>query len=231
MAGFQEMLAPPVNPIQASLTSYEPTWRDKAKQAALALGLPPQTVEGMFGQGLIGSDMGLVDMVPGAGMPFALDDIRRSGNVTNLAFNSAAALPIPGAKNVANFGRDLTKTGWTFKDVAHPHKIMEKGDWARVNRARDNQDWMEVDVPIRSLNATQENVNPDFANRISKDNTEAPFVIKKNGQFYVQDGHHRLVAEAASGKQVARVRLVDLDGTTETNFPLLEQMNAHRSGR
>lgn len=99
-----------------------------------------------------------------------------------------------------------------FKDVAYPHAKMERGDWARYNRAVENGDHVEVDLPLRSLNATQKTVNPDF---MSVRNDELPAVMKKGGEYYVQDGHHRLMREAASGKQTARVRLYDVDPSTK----------------
>lgn len=99
-----------------------------------------------------------------------------------------------------------------FKDVAYPHAKMERGDWARFNRAVENGDHVEVDLPLRSLNATQKTVNPDF---MSVRNDELPAVMKKGGEYYVQDGHHRLMREAASGKQTARVRLYDVDPSTK----------------
>jgi hypothetical protein len=120
---------------------------------------------------------------------------------------------------------DPTVTGWTFKDVAHPHKHMERGDWGAVTRATETGEGVaNVELPIRSLNATQKAVNPDFASvKPRGDAADTPFVIKKNGQYFVQDGHHRLTAASESGKQTAEVRLVDLDGTRQTDFPLLDR--------
>jgi hypothetical protein len=124
---------------------------------------------------------------------------------------------------------DPTQTGWVFKDVAHPHKLMEKGDWRAVTRATETGEGVaNVELPIRSLNATQKSVNADFANALPRgDGKDAPFVIKKNGQYFVQDGHHRLTAAAESGRQTAGVRLVDLDGTTQTQFPLIDIMKKY----
>jgi hypothetical protein len=81
---------------QAEMRSYDPTWRDRARGLAASI-LGDRAAEGFFGKGLIGDDTGLVDMTP-AGFPLALDDIKRSGNLTNLGINTAAALPIPGAR-------------------------------------------------------------------------------------------------------------------------------------
>lgn len=117
---------------------------------------------------------------------------------------------------------DPTQTGWVFKDVQAPHRLMEGKDWRRVTAATETgANVMDVELPIRSMYATQKMVNPDFAKTITK-NSDLPFVIKKAGQYFVQDGHHRLVAEAESGKQTAKVRLLDLDNSTQTQFPLLD---------
>lgn len=78
-------------------------------------------------------------------------------------------------------------------------------------------------LPPEARRATQKYVNPDFMTPKGT-NDLLPFVVKKNGQYFVQDGHHRLTAAAAAGKQTAPVRLVDLDGTTQTSFPLLERV-------
>ena len=116
-----------------------------------------------------------------------------------------------------------TATGWTFRDVKRPHGEMERGDWRRTTNAQAEDDVLNVELPIRSMYATQNYVNPDFM-APKGTNDLLPFVIKKNGNYYVQDGHHRLSAAAAAGKQTAPVRLVDLDGTTQTSFPLLERV-------
>lgn len=121
---------------------------------------------------------------------------------------------------------DPTETGWIFKDVAHPK--MEPGDWRMVNFLKNEP--MDVELPIRSLNATQKTVNPDFANPVSA-NLDSPFVIKKDGQYYVQDGHHRITAASERGSETVKVRLADLDGTTQTNFPLLDLLQRYSSGQ
>jgi hypothetical protein len=88
---------------------------------------------------------------------------------------------------------------------------MERGDWVRYNRAVESGDHVEAELPLRVLNATQKTVNPDF---MSVKNDELPAVLRKGGEYYIQDGHHRLMREAASGKQTARVRLYDVDPST-----------------
>ncbi len=170
----------------------------------------------------IGYDPAAGTIDPSVMIPFAQ-------NVAGMATTGAmAAPPVAGAagmgiRTVGGGMTDPTITGWTFKDVAHPHQKMGRGDWRRVTHAVEAGDFMEVELPIRSLNATQNTVNPDFAAPKSQ-NSAAPFVIKKGGEYYVQDGHHRLVKAAESGQQTAKVRLVDLDGTTQTDFPLVDAM-------
>jgi hypothetical protein len=118
---------------------------------------------------------------------------------------------------------DPTRTGWTFRDVGHPNKVMGRGDWRFYNQNMEKGNWLDVELPIRSMTATQEKVNPDFMAPVST-NPKPPMVLKKDGKYYIQDGHHRLTKAAQEGKQVAPVRLIDVDGTTQTDFPLLDLM-------
>lgn len=41
---------------------------------------------------------------------------------------------------------------------------------------------------------------------------DKPVVVRKDGQLYIHDGHHRLTAAKLRGQDTAKVRLVDLDG-------------------
>lgn len=131
---------------------------------------------------------------------------------------------IPGARTKGGKLLDATNTGLVFKDVVRPHNLMKKGDWAKVNRANDFQDWHEVELPIGAMNATQHSVNADFGTVHQKNDT-LPLVIKKDGQYFVQDGHHRITSDAAKGKQTAKVRLIDIDNTMQADFPLLQFPN------
>ena len=130
---------------------------------------------------------------------------------------------------------DPTQTGWIFKDVAYPHSQMGLGDWRSVSAAAASGEGVEnVHLPIRSLFATQSQVNPDFASVAPDPEGRDPFVIKKNGGYYVQDGHHRLTQQAMSGQQTAPVRLLNLDGDTQPAGGLLPlmapQMVGHPTG-
>jgi hypothetical protein len=110
---------------------------------------------------------------------------------------------------------DPTDTGWVFKDLKKP--ILNKEENRMFNSGMMQG---EVTVlPIRSMYASQPKVNPDFASTEASSGS-LPLVIKKGGELFVSDGHHRLTKLASEGEQNARVRLVDLDGPTDT--PLLD---------
>lgn len=160
-----------------------------------------------------------------------------AGGVANMLAAAAGVVPggkllVKGAKEVQPVARLMaptskeaeTATGWAFKDVSAPHGRMQPGDWRKVTNALDEGSYQNVELPISSMYATQRSVNPDFRNVA---NPEAPFVIKKDGSYFLQDGHHRAMRAAADGKQTIPVRLVDVDGTTQTNFPLLDLLRKY----
>lgn len=160
-----------------------------------------------------------------------------AGGVASMLTAAAGVLPggrliTKGAKEVQPVARLMaptskeaeTATGWAFKDVSAPHGRMQPGDWRKVTNALDEGSYQNVELPISSMYATQQSVNPDFRNVA---NPEAPFVIKKDGNYFLQDGHHRAMRAAADGKQTIPVRLVDVDGTTQTNFPLLDLLRKY----
>jgi len=70
------------------------------------------------------------------------------------------------------------------------------------------------------LFATQDKVNPDFATTTSSEGM-IPTVIRKDGEFFIRDGHHRLTKQAEAGNQNARVWLYDLDNQNR-DTPLLD---------
>lgn len=123
-----------------------------------------------------------------------------------------------GVKLMSGAESDPTLTGWTFKDVVGKPQLS-----AAENR-RFNDMVMtprqEV-VPIRSMYATQQTVNPDFAVTESSAGT-LPNVVRKDGQLYVYDGHHRLTKVAEEGGQNARVNLYDFDNPESAQTPLLD---------
>ena len=133
-----------------------------------------------------------------------------------------------GVKAATGGKADPLMTGWTFRDVAHPNRYMGRGDWRAVTNATNTGEGiLNTELPIRSMYATQPKVNPDFAAPAGMPHEAAPFVIKKGDKYFVQDGHHRLVAASEAGQQTAPVRLVDLDKTTQTDFPLVDLMKKY----
>ena len=131
----------------------------------------------------------------------------------------------PKLGNSAVFGANMptsasrTDTGWTFKDVKGVNSLLSKAEnrMANMETAAPKQ----AILPIRSLNATQRNVNADFADPVPRSSGMLPVVLKKDGEFFVRDGHHRITKVAEEGGQNARVNLIDLD-KTDTSAPLLD---------
>ena len=113
---------------------------------------------------------------------------------------------------------DPTETGWTFRDVKAPN--LSREDNRRVSEALSVPRGYEVELPIRRLFATQDKVNPDFATTTSSEG-RIPTVIRKDGEFFVRDGHHRLTKQAEAGNQNAKVWLYDLDNQNR-DTPLLD---------
>jgi len=133
---------------------------------------------------------------------------------------AAAAVPfmfLPGTVSMMPKGASRTDTGWTFRDVKHPQLTKADNRAANLETASPET----VVLPIRSLNATQTKVNPDFADPISSEPGSLPLVVKKGGEYFVRDGHHRIAAVADEGGQNVRTRLIDLDKTDKT-APLLD---------
>ena len=111
---------------------------------------------------------------------------------------------------------DPTQTGFIFKDVKPIGPLLNKFENRRLSSGMAQPE--VTTLPIRSMYASQPNVNPDFSTTESSSGS-LPLVIKKNGQLFVSDGHHRLTKLASEGEQNARVRLIDFDEPTDT--PLL----------
>jgi hypothetical protein len=121
---------------------------------------------------------------------------------------------------------DPTQTGWTFRDVAEPVRSnpTRSDDFIPMtpSESRVLENGLGVrqqSVPIRSLLATQDRVDTDFAKRPI--DGERPLVIRKGGNMYIRDGHHRLTRIAEDGGSMADVDMIDLDNT-DTSTPLLD---------
>lgn len=113
----------------------------------------------------------------------------------------------------------------TFRDVTGKPFNGDTGATRLLNALTRERRFLVATLPIALLNATQDVVNADFpdsAERYRGCDDADPAVVKYRGLFYVTDGHHRIMSAAADGMTTIQVRLYDLDGDTQTDFPLLE---------
>jgi hypothetical protein len=151
------------------------------------------------------------------------DMISEALGVGGLAMAGGGAVGVPRGAVGANALRgggmsDPTETGWTFRDVKNPN--LTRSENREVFEALSVPRGYEVELPIRRLFATQGNVNPDFDTTTSSQGL-IPTVIRKGGEFFVRDGHHRLTKQAEAGNQNAKVFLYDLDKSNR-DTPLLD---------
>lgn len=115
-----------------------------------------------------------------------------------------------------------------FMDVAGKPFNADRTAVRLLNRMMAAEDHLIVRLPISRMIATQDSVNDDFrgsARQVREDGFDLPCVVKYNGRYYVTDGHHRLMDLAADGISSPEVRLYDLDGDTQLNFPLLDGLD------
>lgn len=115
-----------------------------------------------------------------------------------------------------------------FKDYKGPEYYGDKKATKLLNTLTDTKDFIPAELPISRLIATQPEVNDDFRetlNNIKNDGYDLPAIVKYKGGYFIADGHHRLTAMADRGDTNAKVRLFDLDGDTQTSFPLLDELN------
>jgi hypothetical protein len=115
-----------------------------------------------------------------------------------------------------------------FMDVTGKPFNADRTATRLLNRMMEAEDHIIVRFPISRMCATQDFVNDDFrgaAHRIRDDGYDLPCLVKYNGRFYVTDGHHRLMDLAADGISSPEVRLYDLDGDTQLDFPLLDGLD------
>jgi hypothetical protein len=130
---------------------------------------------------------------------------------------------------------DPTQTGWTFRDVAQPvrQNPTRSDDFIPMTPSESQtlQNGLGVRqqrVPIRSLLATQDRVDAEFSNRPI--DGDRPLVVRKNGNMYIRDGHHRLTRIAEDGGSMADVDMIDFDNA-DTSTPLLDYREPTQSQR
>jgi len=112
---------------------------------------------------------------------------------------------------------DPTYTGWTFKDVDANIPLSKVENRMMSEGAKMPSE--EV-IPIRSMYAKQDRVNPDFATTETSSGS-LPSAIRKDGKIYLQDGHHRVTKVSQEGGQNVRVNLYDFDNVDKST-PLLD---------
>lgn len=120
---------------------------------------------------------------------------------------------------------DRIETALVFRDVTGKPFNARTASIRLLNRLRKIDGYLVVTLPIARLNATQSQVNGDCqkaAERYLEHSEDRfPAAVKYQSQFYIVDGHHRIVATFLAGGKDATVRLYDLDQNTQTDFPLL----------
>ena len=112
---------------------------------------------------------------------------------------------------------DLEGSRKRFKELkdltANYKQDRAKARLIKLDTGEDAIQYMQPPTEVTTLNisdltATQSDVVLGGDASLS-DNM--PLVVKKEGKFFIRDGHHRLAQKAISGESSAEVRLVDLD--------------------
>lgn len=114
-----------------------------------------------------------------------------------------------------------------FRDVTGKPFYADRYAVRLLNCLFRTGEFLTVKLPIFRLNATQTDVSSDFREaprRYHGAHDRLPAVVKYDGRYYIVDGHHRLMATADAGATTAAVRLYDLDGDTQQDFPLLDRI-------
>ena len=123
---------------------------------------------------------------------------------------------------------EMVSVAGVFMDVGGKPFNSDREATRLLNRMMATEDYLVVRLPLSRIIATQEFVNPDFheaAQRKRGDDSDLPCVVKYRGRFYATDGHHRLMDTAMRGSTSAPMRLYDLDGDTQLDFPLLNTLD------
>lgn len=149
--------------------------------------------------------------------PWTTQDVPDEDQIVRFGSGKAESTPILRSGKKA----PPTETGWTFRGYRDINRVLEKGDNRKINgEVAGFGDIPVVEVPINRLWATQKTVNDDFATTESSSGM-LPLIVRKNGEMYVRDGHHRITKVAEDGSQTVRAKFVDLD-RADTSTPLLD---------
>lgn len=121
------------------------------------------------------------------------------------------------ADNLLNYP-SYEQTGWDWaKDerISHSFPIHRSRRLMFTQREADNAP--TVVIPINKLLATQTWIRKERLRSELEDEPDPypggslPLVVKEAGQYYIQDGHHRLKIARMRGEKTAEVRLIDHD--------------------
>jgi hypothetical protein len=116
-----ETLARLGTPPEDTLTSWEPSWRDRLRQVASSL-LGAQTGEGLFGKGLIEDNTGLVDFTPAAGLLAANQEVMdksQYGLDAPMSLDNAMSM-VPGGKALGEAVRGMKPAVRSVVNQANP---------------------------------------------------------------------------------------------------------------
>lgn len=75
------------------------------------------------------------------------------------------------------------------------------------------------DVSVASIVPGQSQIRWNYRSvkeRYSNDDASLPILVRENGRYYINDGTHRIAAQAADGADNVRARVIDLDAVTGT---------------
>lgn len=150
--------------------------------------------------------------------------------------NALASPPPSGPINKAGFGgAQAGPVERHFgKAVTHPPYTKNKEAWSRLQAAKNDNASRTANietVPLSKIIATQADIESDFASvqaRYGEADNQFPVLVKYNGRYYVDDGHHRLVGAAESGAKDTRARVIDLDASDANARP---QQSSYGGGR
>jgi hypothetical protein len=123
---------------------------------------------------------------------------------------------------------EMVPVAGVFMDVAGKPFNADRSATRLLNRMMAAGDYLIVRLPFSRIIATQPFVNLDFheaAQRSRGDENDLPCVVKYHGRFYATDGHHRMMDAASDGASSTPLRLYDLDGDTQLDFPLLDGLD------
>lgn len=98
-----------------------------------------------------------------------------------------------------------------FRDHGRVYHL-EDNEKAKSRRVRISLDGIGKGQPTAQRSGIQRAI--DIAHEKDTGKSEnIPFVVKENGVYYVQDGHHRICAHLLAGRKSMIVNCVDKDGS------------------